>query len=76
MATQASQAAFAANTHDGALFEPLLETNPTVRVHRSRGRDARGYARTSCPADKGLERVPRILISGCGRPSGCSIVTI
>ena len=23
-----------------------------------------------------LERVPRILISGCGRPSGCSIVTI
>jgi hypothetical protein len=25
---------------------------------------------------QGLERVPRILISGCGRPSGCSIDTI
>ena len=30
----------------------------------------------ACALVAGLERVPRILISGCGRPVSCSIVMI
>ena len=44
-----------------------LAVGEHVRMPRTyRGRDILWW----------LERVPRILISGCGRPSGCSIDTI
>ncbi|ODU29314.1 MAG: hypothetical protein ABT08_12420 [Microbacterium sp. SCN 71-21] len=44
----------AANTHDSKLFEPLLETNPTVRGHRGRpGRPQRRPAKLH--ADKGYD---------------------
>jgi hypothetical protein len=37
----------AANTHDSMLFEPLLDTNPTVRGHPA-GRAGHDADRTSC----------------------------
>jgi hypothetical protein len=36
----------AANTHDSMLFEPLLDTNPTVRGHHGRA------GRPRCRPDK------------------------
>jgi hypothetical protein len=44
----------AANTHDSMLFEPLLDTNPTVRGHHGRA------GRPWCRPDKGKSRLGRV----------------